>query len=590
MDAIVNRLKAQLDLPALDSRFDFFRLTTTDKFIPSMAYVLDKPVEKIKALSLAYEPKTKSAFAMFKKGMIGRRELEEALEDPNIFVASIGVAELQPHFILRLLLSALGNYSDEFQFNNVNGRLFLTNPKWVWGNKIAFTACEFKVDKDLVFTAHAVSFSSVAMFAPKKIASLPRYSFGGAHGTLIRALASDPDAKVYVPKAPPGGNKASLDFLRFDEKGKKYKETRAYLMYRILSIFNATYEGAAFAEFEKWPIKAVEDTPSDKRFMDGVLMDLRLKGLNLVNLCGAEEEADTFDDMVKLVSSVLPCTVSDSVDPNVPNIVFLHDKEYYGGVDDPYDSFDKSAVIQAATVEDAGRAVGEYLAELKPGEERKCPVINTILKELAIKQNLRDRALTMDDWPSRGYSGNYVFGTLYEGRLYYLTVSPDGCLSYINKDDDFSPFFERNLQDLTEDLEESLLKGKFIVQDDRGNVNVIGRTELITLPAPDIFEAHEIRGKAKRPIYLSGVVDINFYDTADGMFFNAGPQGSGMARKLPKASRMYRVEVVRGEEIVSRLLPLMAVAFVKYGDYTVLPYPFKYLREYIDISKPKEKK
>ena len=63
-----------------------------------------------------------------------------------------------------------------------------------------------------------------------------------------------------------------------------------------------------------------------------------------------------------------------------------------------------------------------------------------------------------------------------------------------------------------------------------------------------------------------------------------------MARKLPKASRMYRIEVVRGEEIVSRLLPLMAVAFVKYGDYTVLPYPFKYLREYIEISKPKEEK
>ena len=590
MDAIVNRLKANLDLLALDSRFDFFKLTTTDKFIPSMAYVLDKPVEKIKALSLAYEPKTKSAFVMFHKGSIGRRALEEALEDPSITVSAIGVADLQPHFVLRLLLSALGNYSEEFQFNNLNGRLFLTNPKWVWNNEMAFTACEFKVDKDLVFTAHAVSFASVVMFAPKKIASLPRYAFGGAHGTLVRVLTSDPDSRVYVPKAPPGGSKASLDFLCFDEKGKKYKETRAYLMYRVLALLNKAYDGACSAEFEKWPIKAVEDTPSDKRFMDGVLMDLRLKGLNLVNLCNAEEEADTFDDIVELVSSALPCTVSDTIDPGMPNVVFLHEKEYYGGVNDPYESFNRTAVIQAATVEDTGRAVGEYITKLKPGEERKCPVVNTILKELAIKQNLHDRILTMDDWPSRAYSGNFVFGTLYEGRLYYLTIDKDGRLSYVNKDDDFSPFFERNLQDLTDNLEDSPLKGKFIVQDDKGNVNIVGRTELITLPTPDIFEAHEIRGKAKRPLYLAGVVDINLYDVPEGIFFNVGPQGSGMAKKLPKASRLYRVQVIKGEEIVSRLLPLMAVAFVRYGDYTVLPYPFKYLREYIEISEPKEEK
>ena len=247
-------------------------------------------------------------------------------------------------------------------------------------------------------------------------------------------------------------------------------------------------------------------------------------------------------------------------------------------------------MIQAATVEDTGRAVGEYITKLKPGEERKCPVVNTILKELAIKQNLHDRILTMDDWPSRAYSGNFVFGTLYEGRLYYLTIDKDGRLSYVNKDDDFSPFFERNLQDLTDNLEDSPLKGKFIVQDDKGNVNIVGRTELITLPTPDIFEAHEIRGKAKRPLYLAGVVDINLYDVPEGIFFNVGPQGSGMAKKLPKASRLYRVQVIKGEEIVSRLLPLMAVAFVRYGDYTVLPYPFKYLREYIEISKPKEEK
>lgn len=33
------------------------------------------------------------------------------------------------------------------------------------------------------------------------------------------------------------------------------------------------------------------------------------------------------------------------------------------------------------------------------------------------------------------------------------------------------------------------------------------------------------------------------------------------------------------------LLPLLSVEFVRNGQYTVVPFPFKYLREYIRISK-----
>ncbi len=587
MNAIINRLKAEFDLTALDASYDFFKLMTTDRYIPSMAYTLDKPVEKIKAMSLVYEPKTKSAFAMFGKNVIERRKLEEALEDPNIIVSPIKPSDLAPHFLIRLLLSALGNYSEEFQYNNVNGRFFITNPKWLSKNKLTMVACEFKVDPDLTFAAHAVSFSSTRLFSPKKIASLPRYTYGGAHGALRRALASDNDANVYVPKAPTDGSRVSLDFLRFDENGKKYKETRCYLMYKVLEIFNASYQGMVSLAFEELAIKTTLGTPSDKKFMDGVLMDLRLRNVNLVNLCNAQEECDTFDDIFRLVGEMIPCSVSEKIDPDCPNIVFLHEKGYYPEGEDPYASFDRTSVIQAVTVEDAGREVEAFLAEQKPGDDRDCPIINTILKELAIKLNLRDRVLTMDNWVAHGFTGNYVFGALYDNRLYYLTVDPLGRISYISKDDDFSSFFDPNLQGLTEKMEDSPLKGKFIVQDDKGSVNIIGKTELITLPTKDIFSAHEIRGKVARPVYLSGVTDINFYDATEGPMFNVGPQGSGMKKKLPKASRLYKVEVVTGKEIMSDLLPLMAVAFVRYGDYTVLPYPFKYLREYIEIAKPR---
>lgn len=589
MKATINELNATFNFDAIAGKFEIFKLTTTEKYIPSMAYTLDKPVEKIKAKSLVYEPKTKSAFALFDKGAINRRTLEEALEDPTIIVSQVRPEDVAGSYLVRLFLSALGNYSGEFQYNNVNGRFFITDPKWVSKNKKYFVACEFKVDQLMVFTAHAVSFTSVTLFPPKKISSLPRYAFGGSRNSPKRALASESGTQIYVPKAPMDGTKAYIDFLRFDEGNTHYERTRAYLMFRVLDIFNMTYKGLIGLSFKTIEIAKTIGTPSQKKFMDSVLADLRLKNVNLVNLCGSEEDEDTFQDLFDLISHKLPCSISKTIDPSSPNVVFIHEKGHYLEGNDPYSAFDRSSVIQAVTVEDAGKAIGEFLEDVKGDKTQDCPVVNTILKELDIKDNLKTKALTMDDWAKHGFKSDYVFGSLFENRLYFLKISKEGHISYVNKDNDFSPFFDGDIEELSEWLQNSPLKGKYIVKDDLGNVNVIGRTDLITLPSPDVFTAHEVRGKAARPIYFPGVVDINFYQTEKGVFYNVGPQGSGMKRKLPKASRIYQVEIIKGEEIMSELLPLMAVAFVKYGDYTVLPYPFKYLREYIEMAKPKEK-
>ena len=39
------------------------------------------------------------------------------------------------------------------------------------------------------------------------------------------------------------------------------------------------------------------------------------------------------------------------------------------------------------------------------------------------------------------------------------------------------------------------------------------------------------------------------------------------------------------KNLVLKLIETVAVDFVRFGNYTVLPYPFKYLREYVNIIK-----
>ena len=45
---------------------------------------------------------------------------------------------------------------------------------------------------------------------------------------------------------------------------------------------------------------------------------------------------------------------------------------------------------------------------------------------------------------------------------------------------------------------------------------------------------------------------------------------------------MREIQAVEGSKLIfKKVLPLMGVEFVRYGMLTVVPFPFKYLREYI---------
>ena len=83
---------------------------------------------------------------------------------------------------------------------------------------------------------------------------------------------------------------------------------------------------------------------------------------------------------------------------------------------------------------------------------------------------------------------------------------------------------------------------------------------------------------------LEGIVDICFYEKDNQHYYSSGMVGKGMNTGIPKASLIYKVDLLKGQNILESLLKTMSVAFVKYNSFTVLPYPFKYLREYIEMD------
>ena len=56
-----------------------------------------------------------------------------------------------------------------------------------------------------------------------------------------------------------------------------------------------------------------------------------------------------------------------------------------------------------------------------------------------------------------------------------------------------------------------------------------------------------------------------------------------MNTKIVRAPHLYKIDVIAGENIMGKILAMLSVTFVKYKSFTVLPYPIKYLNEYIQM-------
>lgn len=92
-----------------------------------------------------------------------------------------------------------------------------------------------------------------------------------------------------------------------------------------------------------------------------------------------------------------------------------------------------------------------------------------------------------------------------------------------------------------------------------------------------------LRGEEERREYLSGNIDINYIEQDEMLArFSVGEIGNGMKYTIERASVVREIQAVEGSELIfKKMLPLMGVEFVRYGMLTVVPFPFKYLREYI---------
>ena len=84
---------------------------------------------------------------------------------------------------------------------------------------------------------------------------------------------------------------------------------------------------------------------------------------------------------------------------------------------------------------------------------------------------------------------------------------------------------------------------------------------------------------------LENILDIKYYQQPDyedtpSFYYYVGTKRASLQTSIHNACSVRKVVSETDDLEFSELLPLMAVEFVRNNQYTVLPFPFKYLREW----------
>ena len=185
-----------------------------------------------------------------------------------------------------------------------------------------------------------------------------------------------------------------------------------------------------------------------------------------------------------------------------------------------------------------------------------------------------------------------VFGSVVcgddEDHYYFMTIHPDSTFIIKEETDDFlgEPAYDKYINILSGNEDEGITKG--IVGMGAESVYIIKDVGLIALPDVDSIANElesgntKLRGKTMRESLLSGCLDVHSYEEDGRTFYFVGDIGAGMQTTVGRAANIRELCKEGSSRVnIENFLPLMDVDFVRNGQLTVIPFPFKYLREYI---------
>lgn len=587
-----NRLECSLNIAAIAAKYDFFRIETSETYLKSGALMLDAPLLENNTCAVRFDTR-KSLLVMMHHDECNKVNLKQVVSKIEGFdymtLKSVDVSEIKKHELLQLLLNALSCYDlPELRFNNLTGHLYCFHPKWIKKSKSVIwqvPCLELRVTEDLILDLNIRTFTSGKLqkditFKKKKYRDYPKYAFS-SRNTLRRKLTEDKEDEFILRQLD--GSKSDVGFLD-TQSIEKFKATKMGVLSSVVECFDENYENFAHIEFAQvsTSICIDHDLKAKKENKKAVEQALNLP----IRLVDQIKDPHSLD-FLKRVQRVLKenwnidSSIEQNVSKNSLNVVLIHDADYYEGKDDPH------SLRYDATVQHISRE--KYDGDSKFTAE-------AIIHELLIKEDLRNGKISLFDWNSLGFVDDVAFGMKFiddedTSRYFFMTVHSDGAFEIEEQVNDlFSQSRYSACMEIFDKADSAKENVKGVIVDSKGNINVIKDTGWITIPEILAIKKelesgnNKLRSKAKREELLSSCLDIKSFRIDGTLHYFVGIIGEGMKYAIHNAANIRSIVPYGGApEFFEKLLPLMNVSFVKNEQLTVIPFPFKYLREWIKM-------
>lgn len=590
-----NQLTYTFDKELFSKNYDIFCIRTSEKHFKNGAYIIDAPLLNNNVCSVLFKS-GREIFVLMKSNDSNKSLLKNAIlkEDgaDRITITRVTPNSLKDDIVFQLMLNSLGNYeSPLLKFNNLTGHLYCFHPNWlIRGRKseadVVFKvpclelrlSSEFRLNMDVhTFTSELLR--NKIEFKKKRFDEYPKYIFS-AHNTLRRKLKDDVGYSFIMRQTKNAKTEiAFLDIQNID----RFNQSKMGILTTVLENFNDRFSSIAHLDFESiTDYKALDYTRSVANENKQAISDLlSIKPIKIVDCIDDEYSKIFCKEICDLLLSKygIKTSCGKRVAKDHLNIRVIHNAAFYADSDDPHRVFN-DVVVQHITFEDFSEC-SEF-------------AISTVIHEMLIKADLVKQKISLFDWNTLGLKDDIDFGievTDKQNTKYiFMTIHPDGTF---NISEQTLNLFEANKYnqcvEIFENAKMNSVKVHGIIRDALGNINIIKDTGWFTIP--EIYSIKDelangntkLRGKEKRNELLSSCLDIKMFNDGVSEYYFVGTIGNGMRWLINRAANIRKIEPFEDSILMfEKLLPLMNVTFVHNGQLTIIPFPFKYLREHLN--------
>lgn len=610
----INRVISNPNYEKINNDFDFFEIAETrkDKYFEFTAKLLDDLTENKSICAVQFHG-GKKVYVMMKHSESNFEKIKESVlnsKDAEFLTYNqIKSDEIEKYRLIQLFLNGLFRSEHPLlRYNNLGGHLYCFHSNWIKHHGACIwkvPTLDIKVTWDMNLTLDVCTFTNLKYMLKctkekgreeqARILSKPRYVLVN-NNTMRRKTEGDNLEEFVIGSA--GNKKTNIKFIEL-YPAEKYGESKMGMLYAIVERFNTDYAGyidLTFASIENYHAYDFDKKTRSENAgaINTALSSQPIKIIDEVKDEWSKQSCEYIQNKIK-DNYQLDATIGRRPNEDTLNISLIHEPEFYemNNLPDPHDKVYENCSIQHITIEN--------------GFENLDDSLSNIMQNVLIKKDIINQQITLFDWKKLNQTGTISFVTAEKDiktkdilHYYSMDIKPNGSFTIAELS---NTMFLSDIYQACMDIflskksnRYSRMFAKGFIRDNFGNINIIYDTEMITLPdSPKIMKAIEagetnIKRVSTFEEFYAGLMNIKMYEIDEKKYFCVGRKDKNPSMSIPKAVNIREIQPYNGSQMLfDKLLPLMSVEFVRNKQLTVLPFPFKYLREWIEMMNIKKR-